>query len=76
MKYLLFDLTVLTLFIAIAAWELLGVRKSPLVLECDATYDDTNQTSIRRQRPYISNCANNNVTFLQIFYLERRYKYL
>ena len=50
MKYFPFHLTVSALFIALAAWELLGVRNSPLVLECDYTYDDTNQTSIPRQQ--------------------------
>ena len=49
MKHFPFDLTVLALFIAVAAWQLLGVRNSPLVLECDATYDYTNQTSIPMQ---------------------------
>jgi len=46
---MLFDLTVLASFIAVAATKLLGVRNSPLVPECHDTYDNTKQTSIPMQ---------------------------
>mmetsp|Transcript_38229 Transcript_38229/g.70137 ORF Transcript_38229/g.70137 Transcript_38229/m.70137 type:complete len:334 (-) Transcript_38229:435-1436(-) len=49
MKYMLFNLTVLASFIAVAATKLLGVRNSPLVPECHDTYDNTKQTSIPMQ---------------------------
>mmetsp|Transcript_38231 Transcript_38231/g.70140 ORF Transcript_38231/g.70140 Transcript_38231/m.70140 type:complete len:304 (-) Transcript_38231:435-1346(-) len=50
MKYLLFDLTVLSSFIAVAALKLLGVRKSPLAPECRDLFETGDMVEVYERK--------------------------
>jgi len=50
MKYMLFNLTVLASFIAVAALKLLGVRKSPLAPECRDLFETGDMVEVYERK--------------------------